>query len=333
MEVAVILRRLLPLSLLFVPSSRRRNGEFMKKGGLSQKKKKEIISGYLFILPLFLGLGVFHFYAFFNNIWISLTDRKALQDGRFIGLGNYVKVLHDSNFLRSLGNTVCYVLICVPCILVISVLLAVMLNSQIRGKGIFRTLIFFPLVTAPSAIALTWRWLLNTRYGMINNILRACGMEEVAWLTDERYTLISCAVVIIWAAIGYQVIVILAGLQNISTTYYEAARVDGAGSVRQFFYITLPLLTPTIYFVLTLAVISMFKEFEIVYMLIPSTQYNTVSPAINASRTVVRYFYDLTFRGEFNEGYGSAISVCLFIVILIVTLIQNRLQKKWVFYA
>ena len=110
--------------------------------------------------------------------------------------------------------------------------------------------------------------------------------------------------VIIWAAIGYQVIVILAGLQNISVTYYEAARIDGAGGVKQFFYITLPLLTPTLYFVLTLAVISMFKEFEIVYMLIPSTQYNTSSPAIDSSRTVVRYFYDLTFRGEFNEGYG-----------------------------
>lgn len=139
--------------------------------------------------------------------------------------------------------------------------------------------------------------------------------------------------VIIWAAIGYQVIVILAGLQNISTSYYEAARIDGASGIKQFFFITLPLLTPTLYFVLTLSVISMFKEFEIVYMLIPSTQYNTSSPAIDSSRTVVRYFYDLTFRGEFNEGYGSAISVCLFLIILVVTLIQNRLQKKWVFYA
>ena len=208
-----------------------------------------------------------------------------------------------------------------------------MLNSQIRGKGIFRTLIFFPLVTAPSAIAMTWRWLLNTRYGMVNNILQSLGLETVAWLTDEKYTLISCAVVIIWGAIGYQVIVILAGLQNISTTYYEAARIDGANSFKQFFYITLPLLTPTLYFVLTLAVISMFKEFEIVYMLIPSTTYNTASPAIDASRTVVRYYYDLTYSGEFNEGYGSAISVCLFLVIMVVTLIQNKLQKKWVFYG
>lgn len=305
----------------------------MKKRNLSQKRKKEIVTGYLFILPLFIGLGVFHFYAFFNNIWISLTDRKALQDGKFIGLSNYAKILHDTDFLHSLGNTVLYVIICVPCILVISTLLAVLLNSKIRGKGIFRTLIFFPLVTAPSAIALTWRWLLNTRYGMVNNILQTLGLEEVAWLSDERYVLISCAVVIIWSAIGYQIIVILAGLQNISVSYYEAARMDGAGSFRQFFSITLPLLTPTLYFVLTLAVISMFKEFEIVYMLIPSTQYNTASPAIDASRTVVRYFYDLTFRGEFNEGYGSAISVCLFLIILIVTFIQNRLQKKWVFYA
>ncbi len=305
----------------------------MEKRKLGKRRKKEILTGYLFILPLFIGLGVFHFYAFFNNIWISLTDRRALQEGTFIGLKNYLKVLQDENFRQSLGNTIQYVLICVPCILVLSTVLAVLLNSRIKGKGIFRTLIFFPLVTAPSAIALTWRWLLNTRYGMINNIFRACGGEEVAWLIDKRYTLYSCAVVIIWAAIGYQVIVILAGLQNISTSYYEAARIDGASGIKQFFFITLPLLTPTLYFVLTLSVISMFKEFEIVYMLIPSTQYNTSSPAIDSSRTVVRYFYDLTFRGEFNEGYGSAISVCLFLIILVVTLIQNRLQKKWVFYA
>ena len=305
----------------------------MKKLNLSQKRKREIATGYLFIFPLFLGLGIFHFYAFFNNIWISFTNKKALKDGIFVGLENYAKVMQDNNFWQSLGNTVWYVVICVPCVIVISTILAVMLNSQIRGKGIFRTLIFFPLVTAPSAIAMTWRWLLNTRYGMVNNILQSLGLETVAWLTDEKYTLISCAVVIIWGAIGYQVIVILAGLQNISTTYYEAARIDGANSFKQFFYITLPLLIPTLYFVLTLAVISMFKEFEIVYMLIPSTTYNTASPAIDASRTVVRYYYDLTFRGEFNEGYGSAISVCLFLVIMVVTLIQNKLQKKWVFYG
>lgn len=305
----------------------------MSRKKLSPARKKEILSGYLFILPLFAGLGVFHFYAFFNNIGISLTDKKSLKDGTFIGLQNYMEILADESFFQSFGNTFLYVLICVPSILILSTILSVMLNAKIRGRGAFRTLIFFPLVTAPSAIAMSWRWLLNTRYGMVNNILRSLGGEEIPWLTDEKYTLISCAVVIIWAAIGYQVIVILAGLQNISVSYYEAARIDGASSVKQFFYITLPLLTPTLYFVLTLSVISMFKEFEIVYMLIPSTTYNTSSPAIDASRTVVRLYYDMTFRGEFLEGYGSAISVCLFLVIMVITLIQNRLQKKWVFYS
>lgn len=305
----------------------------MGRKKLSPARKKEILSGYLFILPLFIGLGVFHFYAFFNNIGISLTDKKSLKDGAFIGLQNYIEILADKSFFQSFGNTFLYVLICVPSILILSTILSVMLNAKIRGRGVFRTLIFFPLVTAPSAIAMSWRWLLNTRYGMVNNFLRSLGDAEIPWLTDEKYTLISCAIVIIWASIGYQVIVILAGLQNISVSYYEAARIDGASSVKQFFYITLPLLTPTLYFVLTLSVISMFKEFEIVYMLIPSTTYNTSSPAIDASRTVVRLYYDMTFRGEFLEGYGSAISVCLFLVIMIITLIQNRLQKKWVFYS
>ena len=294
--------------------------------------QKVVVTLTFLFVPLFL-LILFTYLPFFKMVQFSFYDMKYIGERKFVGLENYAKVMQDNNFWQSLGNTVWYVVICVPCVIVISTILAVMLNSQIRGKGIFRTLIFFPLVTAPSAIAMTWRWLLNTRYGMVNNILQSLGLETVAWLTDEKYTLISCAVVIIWGAIGYQVIVILAGLQNISTTYYEAARIDGANSFKQFFYITLPLLTPTLYFVLTLAVISMFKEFEIVYMLIPSTTYNTASPAIDASRTVVRYYYDLTFRGEFNEGYGSAISVCLFLVIMVVTLIQNKLQKKWVFYG
>ena len=300
---------------------------------LSSTRKQEIITGYAFILPLFIGLGFFHFYAFFNNIAISLTDKKALREGSFVGLENYMEILQDGDFFQSFGNTFLYVTICVPSILIISTILSTMLNARIRGKGAFRTLIFFPLVTAPSAIAMSWRWLLNTRYGMINHIIRSFGGEEVPWLTDERFTLISCAVVIIWSAIGYQVIVILAGLQNIPVSYYEAARIDGAGRLKQFFHITLPLLTPTLYFVLTLSVISMFKEFETVYMLIPSTTYNTSSPAIDASRTVVRLYYDMTFRGEFLEGYGSAVSVCLFLVIMVITLIQNVLQKKWVFYS
>jgi multiple sugar transport system permease protein len=304
----------------------------MSRPKINKFRKNEAIAGYLFILPIAIGLGIFSYYAFVKNLYDSFTYSSMMMPAEFVGLGNYKDLLLDKEFLQAFGNTLVYVVGCVPPILIIALLLAVLLNTGIRCKGIFRTLIFFPLVTTPAAIAMTWRWIFNTRFGIINVTLESIGLNPVPWLTGENITQFSCIIVIIWAAVGYQVIVLLAGLQGIPKVYYEAACIDGASPVKQFFSVTLPLLSPTIYFVLTLLIVTMFKEFEIVYMLIPSGEYNTITPAIASSRSMVRYFYDTAFRGEYRQGYAAAITIYLFVAILVVTLIQNHFQKKWVFY-
>jgi multiple sugar transport system permease protein len=299
---------------------------------MNKKAKKEARAAVLFLLPMAAGLGIFTYYAFFRNIYNSFTHTQNLQPSVWVGLRNYRDLMFDPSFWGALKNTVWYVVGCVPPMIIISLFLAVLLNNRIKMIGLFRTLIFFPLVTTPAAIAMTWRWLLNTRYGLVNVTMKSLNLEPIPWLTSAEWTQLSCIVVIVWATVSYQVVVFLAGLQSIHRVYYEAAMIDGANRIRQFFHVTLPLLSPTLYFVITVLVIGLFKEFEIVFMLIPAGEYNVITPAIEASRSLVRYFYDTAFRNLYLEGYAAAISVLLFIIILIVTIVQNILQKKWVFY-
>lgn len=304
----------------------------MTKQKWSRMRIKEAVAGYLFILPMVVGLGIFFFYAFIKNILLSFTYGKMMLPAKFVGLDNYKNLLADKSFLNAITNTLWYVIGVVPVTLIVCILLAVLLNTKIRGQSIIRTMIFFPLVTTPAAIAMTWGWLLNTRYGLVNIIIREFGLESQKWLSSPELIKITCIFVIIWAVVGYNVIIMLAGLQNIPKVYYEAAKIDGAGPIRQFFNITLPLLTPSIYFVLTLLIIGMFKEFEIVFLMVPSDGFNSSTPIIEASRTVVRFFYDTGLKGTYEEGYAAAASVYLFAIILFVTLIINKTQKKWVHY-
>ncbi len=303
----------------------------MGKKKMTRQAKRDMLAGYLFITPLVAGLGVFSFFAFFLNLYISFTDKAGFKAAKWVGLDNYVKLFQDVKFAGAFGNTFRYVLVCVPAILVISILLAVLLNTNIKGRGFYRTFVFFPLVTASAAIAMAWRWMFNTRNGIINIALGELGIKGVPWLTSGDIALYTISIVVIWSSVSYQVIILLAGLQGIPHVYYEAACIDGAGPVRQFFKVTLPLLTPTIYFVMTLLVMNVFKLFDLVYLIMPSSIGGIGSPAQAGSRTVVSLFYTTAFSDS-NEGYGSAIAVMLFAVILVITLIQNYFQKKWVFY-
>lgn len=301
---------------------------------MSKQARRDMIAGYLFITPLVVGLGIFSFFAFFLNLYISFTDKLGFRAPKLIGLGNYVRLFGDKKFYEALSNTFRYVLVCVPVILVLAVLLAVLLNTAIKGRGLYRTLIFFPLVTSSAAIAMAWKWMFNSRSGIINLALVSLGLKGVPWLTDGSVVLYTISIVVIWSSISYQVIILLAGLQGIPNVYYEAACIDGAGPVKQFFKVTLPLLTPTIYFVMTLLVMGVFKLFDLVYLIMPSGIDGVGgigSPAQAGSRTMVSLFYTTAFNNS-DEGYGSAIAVVLFLVILVITLIQNYFQKKWVFY-
>lgn len=278
------------------------------------------------ILPLMAGVAVFFIGAFFQNIYYSFTNKSSFGVPKFIGLQNYMQLFQDADFYRALLNTLLYVVICVPVVVVLSVLLAVLLNTKVKGIGLYRVCLFLPAVTLPAAIGLLWKWLLNYKFGLINEILGTVGIGPVAWLSDSGVVLISISVVFIWASVAYQVIILLAGLQGIPGCYQEAARIDGANGVKRFFKITLPLLSPSIFFVCVTTMINVFQIFDFIYLMIPQGSSGT-----EASRSLVTYFFEQSFV-KFHKGYGAAVSLMLFLLILVITAIQLVCQKKMVFY-
>lgn len=293
---------------------------------MTSKEHKEIRSAYLFILPLLLGLSLFYFFAFFQNCAYSFTDLSSFGKPNYIGLENYRKLFSDEKFIISLKNTFMYVILGVPLVLVLSTLTAVFLNSINRFKTLFRTSLFLPAVTMPAAIGLLWRWLYNYEFGIINFILEKCGLEKIAWLSNTNLVKISITIVLVWSMVAIYTIIIMAGLQNISKTYYEAAKIDGASPIKIFFKITLPLLTPTLFFSTVMTTIGIFQIFDFIFLMIQPT-----ALSLRYSMSLVYYFYDRAFIA-FDKGFAAAISMVLFFIILIVTIIQLKFQKKWVYY-
>jgi multiple sugar transport system permease protein len=288
--------------------------------------RQEALWAYLFIAPLLIGLIVFYYFATFQNIYYSFTDLGPFGKPNVIGLKNYKRLLGDEKFYRALIHTIKYVVVSVPAIVIFSTLLATLLNAKINGRDIYRTLIFIPAVTMPAAIGLLWRWLYNYEYGLINMLFRFSELEPVAWLSDTRIVLYAIAVVLVWSMVSYQMIIVLAGLQGISPTYYEAAEIDGAGKFQQFFSITLPLLTPTLFFITVISIINVFQIFDFIFLMIDPR-----ALSMQYAMSLVYYFFDRAFIVN-ERGYAAAISLALFVIILAVTIVQFKLQKKWVHY-
>lgn len=286
--------------------------------------RREAPWAYLFIAPFVAGLSVFYLYSFFSNAYFSLTNKKTFGIPKFIGLENYAKLFSSGKFLQALQNTCLYVLICVSMVILLSILIATLLNNKTRLTGLYRTLIFLPAVTMPSAIGLVWRWMMNYEFGLLNAALSQLGLAAVAWLSDPRYALISVAVVLIWTDVSTKMVILLAGLQGIPTVYYEAARIDGAGPLRQFFGVTLPLLSPTIFFCLCMETIGVFQIFDFVYLMIRRT-----SGGMPAARSLVVMFFDEAFYSD-KRGYAAAITMVLFAIIMVVTIVQMGMRKRWV---
>ena len=293
---------------------------------MKRKKLNEIKWACIFLAPMFIGLTVFYIYSFVMNIFYSFTDLDSLGNYSWIGLNNYIRIFQDRYFYQALFNTFKYVIIAVPSIVVLSTLIAVLMNQKIKFKGIYRTLIFIPAITMPAAIGLLWRWLYNYQYGAINILLSKFGIPHIAWLSDSRVVIVAVSVVIVWSMVSYLMIIVLAGLQDIPKVYYEAAIIDGAGPFKRFFCITLPLLTPTLFFVTVITVINIFQVFDFILLMIPQG-----SAGLHSAMSLVYYFYNQSFV-LFDKGYGAAITIILFFIILIFTLIQVKLQKKWVHY-
>jgi multiple sugar transport system permease protein len=278
----------------------------------------------LFLAPSLIGLAVLSAGPILATFGISLTKWDMLTAPQFVGLDNYLKLLGDDRFLKALRNTVFYTVVSVPLGLALSLGLATALNRQIRGIAWIRTAYFLPLVTSATAIALVWLWIYSPG-GTLNDILRALGIPPQRWVADPTLAMPSIIAMSIWQGLPANTIIFLAGLQAIPAEYYDAASVDGAGRRNRFQSITLPLLTPSIFFTGILALIGAFQVFDQVYVMA-----NPGKPG-EATITLVYFIYEAGFR-NFKMGYAGAASWIMFLIVAVATTFYFRTQDRWVHY-
>lgn len=296
-----------------------------KRRGLTPSRIEEIGTAYLFILPMFAGLIVFSVIPFVQNFLYSFRKMGTFGEGSYVGLKNYAKLLQDEVFWRALRNTGFYAIVGVPSVIILSIVFANLLNKKIKFRTVYRTLLYIPAVTMPASISILWRWILNYQYGILNYFLEKIGLERIAWLGDVRYVRWGIVLVLIWSMTSYYTIIMLASMQGIDHTYYEAARLDGATASQQFFKITLPLLTPMIFFSIIMVTIGILQIFDFIYLMVERT-----SLSYQYSYSLVTYFYECAFNKTSMRGYGAAITIVLAVIIMIITVIQMVCKKYWV---
>lgn len=290
---------------------------------MTPAQKSESMWGWIFIAPTMLGLLILNFWPIMNTIWQSLCKTGDFGRGNtFVGLQNYAEILKSGEFWNSLINTFKYAIIEVPFSIAIALVLAVLLNRKMRGRAIYRTIFFMPMVAAPAAVAMVWKWLYNQQYGLLNHVFD----QQTAWISDGNIAWISIGIIGVWSILGYNMVLLIGGLQEIPHDYYEAADIDGATGITQFFKITVPLLSPTLFFTIQTRIIGALQQFDLIYMVMDET-----NPAINSVQTVVPLFYKYAFTYG-NKGYGGAIVMLLLAVILVLTVILQKTEKKWVYH-
>ncbi len=288
-------------------------------------KQKEAVTGYIFIALPLISLIIMMYYPIIRSFFISFFDWNLLQEPTFTGIENYKTLFHDEVFRTSLVNTIKWVLIYVPMSVVSSFLLALLLDRKLKGAGFFRTLYYLPVVCPIVVVALLFVWIYNTDYGILNFLLKNLfGIEPVGWITDSRFSLFSIAVMSVWKWAGYNMLIFLAALQGIDENLYEAAAIDGITPWTKLIKIKIPLVMPSIYFVMLTAVIDAFQMFtEIFIMTKGGPGYSTY--------TVSYYLWSNAF--EYSKmGYACAMAAVMFVIIMTVTLVQNRIMNKKVQY-
>ncbi len=263
------------------------------------------------------------------SIGLSLMRWDGLGEKAFVGLANFGELAKNEKFVYEIRNTLVYTVCSVPITLILSLGVANLLNKGLKATGFFRVIYFLPNIVMPVAAAMVWRWLLNSKFGVVNIVLKALHLPAPNWISDPKYILTSLIIVSVWTGVGYNAIILLAGLQGISASLYESARLDGAKSRQIFWKITVPLLTPTLFFLLTMSIMNSMRMFDMVYTFIGSADQG--GPIVDASRTVVFGIYEKAFR-FMSMGSASAEAFVLFLMIAVVTVIQFKFQDKWVFY-
>lgn len=278
-----------------------------------------------FLLPSAIPLTLFVLGPMVAAAWVSLNEWNLIAPMRFIGLENFANLLTDPATGAVFLHTVFYIAGYLPLVYFGGLALALALNTALKGRSFLRGVYFLPVVTSWIVVALVWRWLLNPSNGIVNSALAAVGIEGPGWWTDPFWAMPSIIIASAWKDLGFVMVILLAGLQAIDPDLYDAAKVDGAGWWRRLFSVTLPLLSPSTFFVLVISLINGFQVFDQVYAM-------TGGGPNGASEVVVQRIYDLTFRYG-QAGEAAALSWMLFIVILAVTLVQVRGQRRWVNYG
>lgn len=292
--------------------------------GSSTLRNSETRWGYGLIAPMMIGFAVFFLIALGASLVLSFTRWDLLTSPTFNGLDNYRRVFSDPKFHTALFNTFAIAIPNVILRISTALGLAVVMNSKIAFRTFYRIVFFLPVVTMPVAIATIWKWIYDPKYGPVNGVLAQAGIEGPSWLFNQGTAIVAVVIVLLWSGVGYDMIIFLAGLQSIPKDYYEASSLDGAGGWRQFWDITVPLLTPTTFFLSVIAVIASLQVFDLVYVM-------TSLDTSNRLPTLVYYIYNQGFE-EGRMGYAIAVAWVLLAMILVFTFIQFRMQRKWVHY-
>jgi multiple sugar transport system permease protein len=293
---------------------------------LSPTRRREAFAGYLFISPWLIGFIVFFVGPIIASFVLSFTQWNIVGTPEWIGFKNYVDIFtSDPRFVKSVQVTLTYAIIYLPLEVICGIGLAALMNQKLRGIGVFRTLFYMPYVVPQVAAALVWVWMLNARYGVVNTVLSWVGVTGPNWLGSPAYVLTSLTIIALWG-VGGSSVIYLAGLQNIPEVYYEAATVDGANRAQKFLRITLPMLSPTIFFQVVLGLIGVFQTFTPAYIAAGAT-----GGPLQSGLFYMLYLYNRGFE-TLRMGYASALAWILTLFILIVTVMVLRSSRYWVYY-
>ena len=281
---------------------------------------QEHISAWLYLAPALILLGIFVFYPTVRLICDSFYSWDGMGERTFVGFQNYRTLIEDEEFWQTVKNSFVFIVGSVPTGMAISLAMALLIQKHLIGRDIFRTIFFAPVVTSLVAAGLVFVWLLNYDFGVLNLMLEKIGLAKMPWLVDDKYAMFSVIVMTIWKDAGYNMILFLAGLNNISESYYEAARIDGAGSWQTFWKITWPLLMPTTFFILVVRIIFSFRAFEQIFAM-------TKGGPVGSTTVFVYYIYEKAFR-YFEMGYASTAAIALLLIVLVLTYIQFKVVKN-----
>ena len=273
----------------------------------------------IFVLPALTGTLIFIVIPVFFSFYLSFCRWDLLSDIKFIGLKNYIELLSSPAFGLIIKNTFIFAVSTAVIAIIIPLVLAAVLNNKIRGTEFFKTAYFLPFITPMIVIAIAWEWIFDPNNGLLNYILKA----NINWLYDTKTAMLALIIVSAWKLIGYNMVIFLSGFSSVNPNLYEASKIDGANEIQTFFKITLPLLSPTIFFVLVITTISSFQVFDLIYLM-------TQGGPMNSTNVLVYWIYKNAFE-FFNIGEASAGAYILFLIILLLTIVQWKTRKKWVF--